>query len=291
MPWMRPVMALRPQVQFGIAPPGGEAAYTKALLNRFEQPTLVGLTGTSIAGWDVDVDPTAIIVQPGVSETIDITVNVPLSPTLPFDVEGVIAISVGPTPYTARAYMVTIVHRTPFGDMPAGHWADGPVQDLAAKGAISGYPDGTFRPDANVTRAQVAKMVVGAMAWEITTPQQPTFSDVPAGHWAYAYVETAAAHGIINGYADGTFRPDANVTRAQVAKMVSLARGWAMELPATGTFTDAGPADWYFAYAEMTAAAGVMSGYPDGTFRPNAPATRAQVAKILGLGTLSEPTQ
>jgi hypothetical protein len=73
--------------------------------------------------------------------------------------------------------------------------------------------------------------------------------------------------------------------------MVSVARNWAMGLPDSGTYTDADPGDWYFQYAEMMHAAGVMDGYPDGTFRPYAPATRAQVAKIISLSLYSNPNQ
>jgi hypothetical protein len=132
-------------------------------------------------------------------------------------------------------------------------------------------------------------MVVGAMQWPLVTPPAPSFSDVPASFWGYSYIETAYAHGIISGYTDGTFRPDNSVTRAQVAKMIYLARQWGT-VEGNVAFTDVQQADWYYTYVQATGVADVMSGYSDNTFRPSASATRGQVAKILALALFSEPT-
>ena len=127
------------------------------------------------------------------------------------------------------------------------------------------------------------------MQWPLVTPATPTFSDVPAGFWAYSYVETAAAHGVITGYTDGTFHPDSGVTRAQVAKMIYLGRQWST-VEGSVTYTDVQQNDWFYTYVQAAGVAEVMSGYQDNTFRPNAPATRGQVAKILALSLFSEPT-
>ena len=90
---------------------------------------------------------------------------------------------------------------------------------------LSGYADGTFRPAANVTRAQLAKMIVQARGYPLVTPATPAFSDVPVDHWAYSYIETARTHMVVGGYADGTFRPAAEATRAQLCKMLYQAGG------------------------------------------------------------------
>jgi hypothetical protein len=284
-------MLLVPPVQFGFASPGSTADYHKILLNAFTQTTTVDLTGASLQSWVVTVNPTTLTAQPGVSNTIGISVTVPMSPTMPWDLERVRAVSEGTPVFTATSYLVTIAHRWPFRDVPEGSWEDGPVQYLASLGAISGYPDGTFRPDQFVTRAQFAKILVSSMGWQIVSPQTGHFSDVPPGSWAYGYIETAFAHGAISGYPDGTFRPTAFVTRAQLAKMVSVARSWSMAPPSSNSFTDVGPTDWFYQYAEMMHSAGVIDGYADGTFRPNAPATRAQVAKITGTSLYSDPNR
>lgn len=82
---------------------------------------------------------------------------------------------------------------------------------LASKGIIGGYTDGTFRPNNNISRAEVAKMVCIAIGWELKAPATPSFSDVAKDNWAYMYVETAKAHGVLNGYKDGSFGPNKRV--------------------------------------------------------------------------------
>jgi len=261
------------------------------LINRSMQTVPVDLSAESRGGWDVEVNPTHVVAAPNTSYPISITVNVPLSPTHHYDMERLMAVSEGSMPHTTTARLITIVHHHPFADMGADHWAAGPVQYLVAEGVVSGYADGTFRPNENVTRAQFAKMLVGAMGWDLQAPAAGNFSDVPSDHWAYAFVETAAAYGILSGYADGTFRPYANVTRAQVAKMIVNAQGWYLDIPPDGSsFTDVQPEEWYRDYAEVVNTMEVMSGYSDGSFRPNAPASRAQIAKILVWSIFSDPS-
>jgi len=215
-------------------------------------------------------------------------VTMPATSTTRCDLERVTAVSSG-TPYTTSAYLITISNTQPFTDLSANHWASDPVQYLLSQQVISGYADGTFRPDGNVTRAQFAKILVGAMGWALQTPQTPTFNDAGTDFWAYSYIETAVAHGVISGYDDGSFRPYKDVTRAQVAKMVVVSREWVMDTPDYGTFTDVSPTDWSFDFVETVNAAQVMSGYADNTFRPDAPATRAQIAKILTYSLFSDP--
>ena len=285
----RAPIRLRPWVQFGRANPGTDKIYHQILWNRLMTDTLVDLFGGSVQGWNVTVAPDQVNAEPGVPVVITTSVSVPTSPTHRLDIERVRATMYDPVTYTTTAYMITIVRRQPFTDVDENHWADGPIQYLVDQGVAGGYADGSFRPDQNVTRAQFAKMLVGAMGWPLVTPPTPTFSDVPAGYWAYSYIETAAAHGVIGGYSDGSFRPDAGITRAQVAKMLYLARGWQMDPPQQGSFSDVSAGDWFYVYAEAASSAEVMSGYADHTFRPNLPTTRAQAAKILVLGLFSQP--
>jgi hypothetical protein len=85
---------------------------------------------------------------------------------------------------------------------------------------ISGYQDRTFRPSNDVTRGQIAKIVVLSRPWTLISPANPTFSDVPMGSPFYSYVETAVQHGVLSGYNDGTFRPGNNATRGQASKLI-----------------------------------------------------------------------
>ena len=91
-------------------------------------------------------------------------------------------------------------------------------------GIISGYSCGdrcvSFKSGSQVTRGQLSKIIVLAQAWQIGTPGNPHFGDVPATSAFYNYIETAYSHGIISGYNDGTFRPSSSATRGQIAKIV-----------------------------------------------------------------------
>jgi hypothetical protein len=174
-----------------------------------------------------------------------------------------------------------------FGDVPTTSPFYTVITDLVARGAISGYSDGSFRPGVTITRGQVAKVLVVARGLAPITPARATFSDVPLGSAFSPYVETAYARGIIGGYADGTFRPAAPVTRAQLAKMTTVGMGWAPVTPATPTFSDVPASDAFYSFIETAYRHGVISGYGCGgsclQFRPGATATRGQGSKIVDL--------
>jgi hypothetical protein len=287
----RQTLRLRPLVQFGRPDSDGAAHYNQWLLNHFLDDTTVDVNGVSVGHWPLVVRPEHTVVHPDIPSTISITVGVPPSHALPIDIEHTVVFGGSPShPVTATAHLITIAMRHPFTDVPMDYWADGPIQYLVAQGIISGYADGSLHPDGYVTRAQLAKMLVGIMGWEIQLPASPTFTDVGPNFWAYGYIETAAAHGAISGYSDGTFRPTAGVTRAQIAKVVATAQAWSPDDISSGSsFTDVSTDDWLYDYAQMASAAEVMSGYSDGTFRPYTYATRAQIAKVLALSIYTDP--
>jgi hypothetical protein len=178
-----------------------------------------------------------------------------------------------------------------FGDVSTTSPFYAVITDLVARGAISGYGDGSFRPGAIITRGQVAKVLVVARGLTPTTPPRASFSDVPLGSAFSPYVETAYTHGIIGGYSDGTFRPAAPVTRAQLAKMTTVGMGWAPVTPATPTFSDVPSSDAFYTFVETAYRHGVISGYGCGgsclQFRPGATATRGQGSKIVDLAITS----
>ena len=91
----------------------------------------------------------------------------------------------------------------------------------------------------------------------------------------------AFAHGIISGYADGTFHPDSEVRRGQLCKIVVLAEGWQIYTPPLPTFRDVLPGSPFYELVETAYYHGIISGYSDGMFRPNNSATRGQIAKIV----------
>ncbi|HEX8219094.1 MAG TPA: S-layer homology domain-containing protein, partial [Chloroflexia bacterium] len=166
-----------------------------------------------------------------------------------------------------------------FTDVPEGSTFYQYVQCLACKGILGGYSDGTFRTNNDVTRGQLSKIVSNAAGFNEAVSGQ-TFSDVAPDSPFYAYVERMVSRGIISGYGDGTFRPNANATRGQISKIVANARSYTE--PVSGqTFSDVAPDSPFYAYIERMVSRGIISGYGDGTFRPNANATRGQTAKIV----------
>ena len=146
-----------------------------------------------------------------------------------------------------------------FSDVAKSHWAANYIGYMQQFGIITGYADGSFRPDASVTRAEFAAI---ASRFEKLTEGTKSFSDVPGSHWAAKYINFAATRGWVNGYADGTFRPNNFITRAEVAAVTcrllernadqSYIRSHLSELRA---FTDVSESHWAYWYT-MEAANG-----------------------------------
>ena len=146
-----------------------------------------------------------------------------------------------------------------FSDVAKSHWAANYIGYMQQFGIITGYADGSFRPDASVTRAEFAAI---ASRFEKLTEGTKSFSDVPSSHWAAKYINFAATRGWVNGYADGTFRPNNSITRAEVAAVTcrllernadqSYIRSHLSELRA---FTDVSESHWAYWYT-MEAANG-----------------------------------
>jgi len=109
-----------------------------------------------------------------------------------------------------------------FSDVNSGDYFHLFVLDLNDDGALGGYNDGTFRPFNNATRGQFVKIAVLAFHIPLYTGSEQHFSDVPTSHTFYQYIETARQNNIIGGYSDGTFRPNAPATRAQIAKVLTF---------------------------------------------------------------------
>jgi photosystem II stability/assembly factor-like uncharacterized protein len=113
-----------------------------------------------------------------------------------------------------------------------------------------------------------------------TTECSVAFSDVPEGSTFHAYVRCLACLNVLNGYSDGTFQPQGNITRGQLSKLVSNAAGYSENVSGQ-TFSDVPPGSPFYTYVERIASRGIISGYGDGTFRAGEPASRGQIAKIV----------
>ncbi len=168
-----------------------------------------------------------------------------------------------------------------YTDLANDHWAAEAVNALSAKNVINGFTDGTFRPNDAVTREQLVKMLVEA--FELTGKSDVSFGDVSADRWSAAYIDAALYCGIVNGVGGGNFAPEAVVTRQDAAVMLArLCDVKGIELSGSASPTDSITiADYAQESVLLLAGAGVISGFEDGSFRPNEVLTRAQAAKLI----------
>ncbi|MDA8334777.1 MAG: S-layer homology domain-containing protein [Peptococcaceae bacterium] len=188
------------------------------------------------------------------------------------------------TPPAVTPPTITKPTSVSFSDI-ATSWARTYILELAKAGVINGYPDGTFRPDNYVTRAEFVKMLVLAAKLPLVTNtgNLQKYADFASFQpWELPYLATAVKAGIINGYPDGTLRPASVVDRIQMAAMVG--RTLAGVTGVTLTFKDdAAIPTWGKGPLSVDVAKGLINGLPNGMFGPGLPATRAQAAKVLAL--------
>jgi hypothetical protein len=160
----------------------------------------------------------------------------------------------------------------------AGHWAEANIIQLVAAGAVKGYPEGTFKPDNTISRAEFATILVKAFKLEARAGK--VFNDT-ADHWAKDFIAAAAAEGIVTGYSDTSFGPDDSITREQMAVMIAKAAELT-DASAGKDFADGGQiSDWAKEAVARAGGEGIISGYPDNTFRPRATATRAEAVTVI----------
>ena len=218
--------------------------------------------GTSTAQFTVVSDTEVKATAPAAGGTVDVTV-------------------VTPTGTSTTSAGDRFTYAPTFTDVPQNYWAYAAIETLAADGILAGFPNGTFQPDAGVTRAQFVKML------DLTLGLKPgsaatSFADVPASAWFAPYVAAAVHAGMVEGVSPTLFAPNATLTREQMS--VLLARALKLSQTANLHFADASQIDpWALQGVEQAVAAGLVSGFPDGSFQPLGTATRAQAANVLAL--------
>jgi hypothetical protein len=172
-----------------------------------------------------------------------------------------------------------------FSDVSSDYWAKGFIQELANRGILSGFPDGSFRPNDPVTRAQFAAMVRQAFR---KSPIRPavSFTDVPESYWAIGAVREAYTTGFMSGYPEGNFLPDQNISRAQVLVALANGLGYSTNTSTNSTlqvYNDANSIqDWARPSIAAATEKQIVVNYPNvQTLNPNRPATRAEVAAFV----------
>ncbi len=156
-----------------------------------------------------------------------------------------------------------------FSDLSSNNWAYKPIINLVEAGVLSGYPDGTFKPDKSVSRAEFTKFMVCGLGLEnMNTTNAKGFPDVPGNHWAQKYISISVDKGYVNGMPDGSFNPNGQIKGAELATMIVRA------LPEEEKNKMVEGPEWYSGYVSLAEENGLL--YPG--FQANVSATRAQCA-------------
>ena len=190
-----------------------------------------------------------------------------------------------------------------------GHWAQKEVEAAVASGWVDGYPDGSFKPEKSITRAEFTKMLLDAIhltpdsetvawmkahakmkdIWGRPTAYTPKLYDM-SGHWltSQGWLDAALYSGMVvpDDYNGKNFRPEKAITRYEIALMTDRALGlvYPANQPVEGElpFTDKEEIlDWMKGYVNESVKAGVLKGYPDGSFQPNKTSTRAEAVVMI----------
>lgn len=178
-----------------------------------------------------------------------------------------------------------------FRDVGTSHWAYQDITALTGKKIISGYDNGTYQPNGNVTRAQAAKILYNALGLTEKPSKKLSFRDIK-GHWAEDYISVLTEKGIFSDAA--RFNPNQDLTRSQMAKII--VESFDFTKTSTKKFNDVNPSVWYGGYVSKLYASGVTKGIDEKRFNPNGKVSRAQMAAFVNramnkdtLGPPSEP--
>jgi len=181
-----------------------------------------------------------------------------------------------------------------FIDVPANYWAKDQIEYFANQGIVDGYTDGSFKPEAGVTREEFCKLLVSTFKQPLETPDTPTFADVAENRWSYPYVEVC--RDFLTGYANPfgglpSFHPTEYATREDIAVALVRMMGFTDKDAnnpnyAAYNFRDGGNiSPNILAYVSIACERGLISGYPDGTFGPTKGITRAETVVLLNRAT------
>lgn len=170
------------------------------------------------------------------------------------------------------------------------HWAKEDIYALAEKGIIAGITETEFQPEEKITRAQFAKLLVRALNIEVVKGAALSFTDVPAGVWYHDDVAAAGKAGLVMGNEDGTFAPDENITREQMAVIISRALKMKSATATSDSdleqvidkFTDQGDiSPWAKQGVALAVSCGILRGTERNAFNPQKAATRAEAASMI----------
>ncbi len=173
--------------------------------------------------------------------------------------------------------------RADFSDVSTAHTHYAAISSLVEQGILQGYEDGTFLPGNEVNRAEALKIIL--LGTGVTVDGESTagilFSDVAEDDWFFDYVSTAVSLGIIQGYDDGTFKPEQTVNRAEAMKMLLAAAEVEVSAGTSAAFLDTPVTEWFSGYSSYAKTWNIQPPQTDGLWHPEDAITRANLAEMV----------
>ncbi len=148
------------------------------------------------------------------------------------------------------------------------------------KGYVTGYPDNLFKPDKEITRAEIAALFARILNLDVSGGKEQIYADVPANHWAAGYINAVSQKGLFKGYANNTFNPNGSITRAELATAIFRCLELQEIVPIETHFNDIAN-HWAFKYIEEIYRLKLINGYSDNTFMPDKKIKRSEAVTML----------
>lgn len=167
-----------------------------------------------------------------------------------------------------------------FSDLSENHTNYDAILYLQENGVLNGYSDGTFRPDQTVNRAEFLKIILEGSDIALDISTDTPFTDINHNEWYGPYVKKAFHESWINGYSDGTFRPNQTINKVEALKILAVVQGWQLATPTTQPFTDTTLDAWYTPYISYAKEHGYLE-ESGNYFSPAVNMSRAKISEVI----------
>ena len=248
-----------------------------------QEPIFIEVPPDKLITFESKVPVVGKVIDPQIRK---LTINdLPIKFGLKGDFSTVVDLKIGKNAIKINEKKIRVLRLITFPDVKVGYWVDKPISLLAMQKIITGYPNGTFKPDGNITRAEMCTLLMKTRSQIFTreafvTPEATGFGDVAKKHWAAAYIAQAAKLSVVKGYPDGTFKPSGNITRAEGLAMIARFAGISEEVY-TNEFKDVASTHWAAKIVEGAYRAKILEYLKGKLFEPNKNLARAETVEML----------
>lgn len=174
-----------------------------------------------------------------------------------------------------------LIRLVQFSDVKSGYWAKKPIEHTGTVGLVQGYPDGAFKPERELSRAELATLLVRAKGVTPYGKPRQVFLDVKISHWAAGYIEAATRMGLVKGYPDGKFRPDNRITKAESIAVLARFDKLPLEVAETRPYLDVKTSHWAAKYIQAAKETGMLTYISGPRLRPKEQVTRAEAIEMM----------